>query len=510
MMNDTTIYDLIERHFIGELTEKQQRELRDALKANKKYRDRFRESALISAELRHLASELTIQPSVETRSKSSPAFRSGWLSIAIAATVLLALGGGLLFWRADLPATSSSIATLLDGYQYEFDAANAPASDEFGVGDYTLTQGAVTLLFENGVKVVVESPADFSLVSAMQMQLDRGRVRAVVPESGHGFVLATPQGNIEDLGTEFGVYVGADRDAELHVFAGEVNLLQQTQASQRFSEDTAVRLVSGNRERLTSTNDAAFATSAMIGYQRWQESQRQWREDPSTVLYFDFEDRFEHKVDARQTDGRSSRLADRKLAGNPNDGDVRGCIWATGRWSGKGALLFENADDRVELEIPGEFDAVTIMAWIQVNRLDNALQAVFNTRDWQAGEHHWNLLRDGAFRVGVSGAFARSCSHQRVPLGRWTHIAAVIDAHRGQAAYYIDGQRIDLATWQPNGPVRFGPTTLGSFGETSDDDSKSVTFSRDFRGRIDEFAVLRRLLSDEEIRLAYLDGNGFD
>ena len=53
-----------------------------------------------------------------------------------------------------------------------------------------------------------------------------------------------------------------------------------------------------------------------------------------------------------------------------------GCSWATGRWPDKQGLEFRQVSDRVRLHIPGEFEAMTLMAWVRVDALPNKFNSL--------------------------------------------------------------------------------------------------------------------------------------
>lgn len=73
--------------------------------------------------------------------------------------------------------------------------------------------------------VIVEGPAEFNLLSPMRARLNSGRIKMrVTEESGHGFVVETPYGEVTDLGTEFGIDLSEKGKAGLVVFEGKVDL----------------------------------------------------------------------------------------------------------------------------------------------------------------------------------------------------------------------------------------------------------------------------------------------
>ena len=87
---------------------------------------------------------------------------------------------------------------------------------------FALESGLMQVTFESGAKMIVEGPAEFTLVSNMEAEFQVGRMTSYCPPSAHGFTVQTPEATVVDLGTEFGVDVSANGSTEVHVFSGEV------------------------------------------------------------------------------------------------------------------------------------------------------------------------------------------------------------------------------------------------------------------------------------------------
>jgi len=509
-----SIDELIERYFLDphSLSPAEHAALVCALRDDRAARDRFRGAAFIDAELRYESSGETPPPTTAGASSSVAGDWPKWV-LAIAATLLLFAAVGYLNWPAAPQRTSdpiaeetapakpaegsfAAIAKLDVGHNQRFEPGLAPSGKEFPKGQYHLIEGEVTLTFQNGVAVSLESPARFSIIDPMRMQLDHGRARAIVPESGHGFVIETSTMVVEDLGTEFGVVVDDEQNQELHVFAGEVRLHEKDLPPELLTENSALAWAANTKRRSITPDDRAFATSMSIGYKRWLDHSLKLRQDPAALFYFDFE------TDSR----KSEEVINRATTGIVDNARLTNGIWATGRWPEKGAMLFENTGDRIELDIPGQYDQITIMGWVQVNRYDFALQTVFNTIDYSPGQHHWNLTRGGSLRMGLSSQYDLT-SQETLPRNHWTHVAAQLDSQAQESVYYINGEEVGREQWKTSIPIHYGPSSIGAWGHTNRDGQ--IVYSRDLRGRIDEIALFRRILSADEIRQTYEAGRNF-
>jgi Concanavalin A-like lectin/glucanases superfamily len=105
-------------------------------------------------------------------------------------------------------------------------AAGAPALHHgqlLRVGDQVaLKSGMAKVTFDCGAEVVLEGPCDFWIHAPMEGHLLSGRITANVPRRAFSFAILSPQVDMVDLGTSFGVEVGDQGRTELHVFEGEV------------------------------------------------------------------------------------------------------------------------------------------------------------------------------------------------------------------------------------------------------------------------------------------------
>ncbi|MEM7559286.1 MAG: FecR domain-containing protein, partial [Planctomycetota bacterium] len=115
--------------------------------------------------------------------------------------------------------------------------------EEFGEGKLKLEVGLARLDFRNGATVTLQGPAEFEILSADKTTLSSGILTASIPESAVGFEVLTPTMDVVDLGTAFGVSVGADGETDVCVFEGEVevSLSESQDTPQLVREGSAVR-----------------------------------------------------------------------------------------------------------------------------------------------------------------------------------------------------------------------------------------------------------------------------
>jgi hypothetical protein len=337
----------------------------------------------------------------------------------------------------------------------------------------------------------MRSPARFAIIDRMNMALDEGALRAVVPSSATGFSVYASDVRYEDLGTEFGVAVGKQPgESQLHVFEGRVDLkTPQGKVLSTVEIGESVRVTGGKVEPTSLEHLEQFPTAATIGQEKWLNWRERLEKDPSLLCYYPF----------------MPELADRGLlknhapSGARMDGRIEGARWVTGRWPGKKALLFDRDGDHIKVEIPGEFRQLTVTAWIYLDRCDFALNAIFNSDSWRPGALHCQLTRTGNF---VFGHWAKKPQRKQlgphVAVGRWTHVAAVADFDGPGTKTFINGElaeEVKLSSFP--GTLKPGSCRIGDWFPHTDPSSIP---RRGFRGRIDEIALWRRAISPQEIR----------
>lgn len=92
-----------------------------------------------------------------------------------------------------------------------------------------LESGRVELVFDCGVQMVLEGPAELEILGEKHARMAMGIVTARAWSGGEGFTVDTPQVNIVDLSTEFGVKVDAAGKTDLAVFEGAIDVFQPEQ-----------------------------------------------------------------------------------------------------------------------------------------------------------------------------------------------------------------------------------------------------------------------------------------
>jgi hypothetical protein len=163
--------------------------------------------------------------------------------------------------------------------------------------------------------------------------------------------------------------------------------------------------------------------------------------------------------------------------------------------------------------VPGGFEALTYSAWVIVGGLDRPFNSLFMADGFDPGKVHWQIRNGGALDLGIQGPRIEDCQIFASPavvgfeqMGRWMHLAMVVDGKRKQVTHYVNGIAVSHHVLKLEPPFRIGDAELGNWnpGRLS---RATPYFIRHFSGVMDEFALFNRALSDEEIGRLYAEGN---
>lgn len=366
---------------------------------------------------------------------------------------------------------------------------------EMRAGVYEMLEGSAHVRLVNGVDLTLQAPVRLALHNLLRVTLERGVLRALVPESAHGFTVGAPDAEFEDMGTEFGVEVDGGGRSVMRVFDGEVRVKsgRNTARTESVKVGESVVVEPQGVRPVEALPETVFPSTDGVAYQRWRTQSAQRRKDTGLVFYYDFE------PDAR--DG--GRLVDVARAGRGLDARIVGAQWVSGRWAGKRGLQFENPGEGVWISVPGEYAELTLAGWVRIDRLEAPLNALLNTNGWFTGGLHWQINRSG--RLTSSGVFWGRQEHRgpavSVPLGRWAHVAMVLDAQAQEIRHYVDGE-LAGGRWieQPGYRASFEKACIGRLEEWLPGDT------RELRGRMDELAMWNRALRQEEVKRLVEEG----
>ena len=446
--------------------------------------------------------------------------RDGWnWAFALAACFALLAAGWLGSRLARLTerkgATSKAVAMLAQVADAQWNQGNeAPRlGSPLEPGLLRLNSGLAQIVFYSGARVVIEGPSEFRLISPGEAACQSGRLIAEVPPQAKGFRINTPQMNVTDLGTSFGLEAKELR-TELHVFKGSVEFQAgASPARQGLKEGAGAvaensgppRLIAANRTIFASLFNLQLKSSAaeVLRHEQWVAAGSRLEEDPSLLVHFNFEQTGSPDWSLPNT-GSGQKTAP--------EGTIVGCQWVQGRWPDKRALEFRNVNDRIRLNVPGEFESLTLTAWVRVQGLDRQFNSLFMSDGFEAGTVHWLIRKDGVLgltAIGAGGGNYQICASPPVlrldQFGIWLHLAVVLDGNSKRVVQYLNGLQVSENYLGINSPFRIGAAELGNWNASGFPDN-DPSLIRNFSGAMDEFCLFSRRLNTGEIRALYSAG----
>ncbi len=376
-----------------------------------------------------------------------------------------------------------------------------------------LKSGLVQIVFYSGARVVIEGPTDLQIISPSEASCRSGRLTAEVPPQAKGFRVGTPQMSVTDLGTAFGLEVKEPR-TELHVFKGSVEFQPVVGTGKQTLQEGGGAVTENSRPPwLIAADPSAFASlfnleaksvvAESLRSDQWRAANDRLNRDPSLLVHFDFEH-------GTPSDWRLPNASSRGSA--VSDGTIVGCQWVEGRWPDKHALEFRNVSDRVRLSVPGEFEVLTLAAWVRVQGLDRQFNSLFMCDGFEAGTAHWLIRKDGVLGLTAIGAGSGNyqiCASPPVlaldQFGVWLHLAVVLDGNAKRVVQYVNGLPVSEKPLNINPPFRIGAAELGNWNARGFPDN-DPSLIRNFGGAMDEFCLFSRALNAAEIRALYSAG----
>ena len=438
--------------------------------------------------------------------------------LALAACLTLLAVAGFAYWHehsGTRETTSTAVAVLAStaDAQWRQPSDLCPVGAALEPGWLRLKSGLAQVVFYSGARVVIEGPADLRLISPQEAYCSSGLASAQVPPQARGFRMGTPRMSVVDPGTEFGVEV-KNSGTQLHVFKGEVKFQVQAAPKQNLLAGDAVEVDDAEAIRTIPIEPALFAKAfelqqrslAMQGVRRqqWRAANARLNADPSLLVHFDFENSDPAEWMVHNEASQNAAVPDATLVGGQ---------WTEGRWPQKHALEFRSLSDRVRLNVPGEFDAVTFAAWVNVEGLDRPFNSLFMADGFSQGKIHWQIRNGGELDLGIQGPTREECQIFASPavvgpeqFGRWMHLAVVIDGIGKQVTHYVNGVAVSRHPLKLEPPFLIGDAELGNWNPGKAPKTAPY-FIRHFSGVMDEFALFKRALSEQEIARLYSDGN---
>ncbi len=422
------------------------------------------------------------------------AFRpSRWLR-AVAAIVVVA--AGTLAWMVlrTQPADEGAFATVST-----IEGMTAPpwrTGARLVKGPLQVPVGVMHIVFDSGVAVTLQGPALMVLNSPHGVTLDTGALVARVPTAAIGFQVSTPQAQLVDLGTEFGVAVALSGHTDVQVRQGRIALTTMV------VREPAV-LVAGEARRIeqagtvsTTPHDAtlfAFAPATDTAAQRWQGARSRLLQDPDLIAWYD-------ATGLTDADAEVANCAPAHVA---SSGQLAGPQLTAGRMEGGRAWQFQSPGNRIRITVPGRYHAMTVLAWVRFDRFGREPAALLTTDGWgNPPLFQWQCQPNGVMTLALCSNTSRVWSwHADRPLspttGRWHLLGCTIETD-GTVRFYGDGSLLGESRHHILVDTAIGSALIGDWAPFAHDQPQPPS-NRQLQGLLDGFGILSRAMTGGEM-----------
>jgi ferric-dicitrate binding protein FerR (iron transport regulator) len=479
------------------LTDAQRARLQELLRESSEAREYYVRSMRLSASLHHYAAEMQSEPA------DLPNVIRGiqwgrWVGPLAAAAVVMV---GLWLMRPSGPVEEKVesidfVARITGERDCQWLGPDLSTGDELAAGQWLdLKSGHAELTFDSGAQLVVEGPVKMSIRSAWEAELQRGVVKANVPQEAVGFRVVNAAVEVVDLGTEFSIAANEDGATEVFVLKGAVEVHPKDAKGNR-----RPKAVLHERQAKRFARAGVGAGDIRDREEKFQKLMRKVAIDriakPLNYARWSFD----------EGDGNMAAV----LASNGGATEMKidpAARWRPGRFGS--ALEFNGTFAlRADLLPPLRRGIRTVAFWTRIPEaaaLANAGQvAAFPLQRGWGGwvELGWNRTpADGAFGAlrldAPAGTLVGSASLQD---GRWHHVALVLGAPakapgRPPVKLYVDGR---LENFSGKHPMR------QSLERVKEDPELwlggSPVSSERFYGMLDEVVIAEQPLTPQEIR----------
>lgn len=428
---------------------------------------------------------------------------------------------------APTPVTPAPVATLRSSHEAQWGEHDISPGRPLVPGDYRLERGLALVQLNGGATTLLEAPVDFSLVDGDSLRLAYGKVVGRC-EEGERLIIRTPNAEVVDLGTEFGVVVDDQGVTTTHVFEGVVRMTPMANGrpgaashiigagSARQVDATGTHVSTVAPAELTFVRTQEFEARRAADtspYHRWLAYSYELRRRPDVVAYYTLDDVTSTGLVLNLADATSGRLN-----GEPCQSMLLSLAdrVVPGRFPGKTALRFDGSlEDYIVVrdeEMLTHCDTVTIAAWIRPDWTDRYVDmAIVSRRESEMGliNYQMGLLGNVPTSLGSLQWLSRPDGLVMTPPQwstppvfsfepRWMHIA--VSSGTEQAVVYLDGR--EVARFASH-TIDRRPHTLLIGAAQHGSSAQDVVPRFFFNGVIDELLIINGTMSASQIQELY-------
>lgn len=390
-------------------------------------------------------------------------------------------------------------------------------------GRIDLEEGLMEVTYDSGSSVIIKAPSTYYIEADNRGFLEKGNIRAHSPKTVATFEIETPNTQLVDLGTTFGVTTTGITSTAVHVMEGLVKATasSDTQGEWKELREGDALMISNGIEQI-----AEYETFDAVPEQyEWAPVRNKVRKERVNFHHWSFDS---YSDDAFADTGRS---IDGSYPAYKEQIEVTAPDEPWLKPDGKaGSALYLNGDTRyLRTDYPGISGNKprTIACWIKVPKQSKARRKATSFAAWGQASRGglWKLALRPDRGTGNKLILRTECGYgntageTRLNDGEWHHIVSVFTGGTNADAgahvlQYVDGRlqkrkqtmsrRVDTITNQENAfPLIIGaaievpgPSNLNKMRDLHE---RGVSYVNTFHGLIDELYVFDDALTPEEI-----------
>ena len=307
---------------------------------------------------------------------------------------------------------TNSVSAVWDGQD------NYNIGDQLKTGKLKISSGYGELKTDEGVKIIVEGPAELELISKKKIILNKGKLVAYVPHKNTGFQIDTPKTEVLDLGTEFGVSVQENGDTEVHVLEGQVET--STKGTKTLLNHTEAKVITAKTNILSKADAGRFMrilpekNQQKVSYIHWSfdegkglDSTYKGKNLPAKDYNAYFHSTYENGPLPKWIEGQFGKALNFDATGGYLKTDYPGIGGAQARTVSFWVKVPKDAIER---------NAVSMLAWGSYKGKGKTWQITWN---WRPQDGKVGALRAGLFHGQIVGT-------KDLRDDKWHHVAVVM------------------------------------------------------------------------------------
>ena len=529
-MNDSD-HELIQLYLDGNLPANKWKEFSHRLEQSTDMRREFRKLSVLDENLR--TQNLGFPNLAEREQNTTPPSFFLWLFAAACLVVVF------ISWSTptqSFPASTSPatnrvqlasvlepappIAELIDFYDLQFQGTTkSPEDIHFDTGKYEIVRGQLHLRFDDSVELLFSGPGSFEIINPKLVSVTQGNVRTIVlNDKGKEFTILSPTSRYIDWGTEFSLNISATGEDLVNVHEGviEVQSLHGKNISKiltRFSKVTD----SPEFTPVLINKKLENIVPGEMGGNRNQKLLDELATDPDLIGLYDFKfsllgkDKLEQKI-PKVWESNKSNISFHRWVPNlhlfnidASHGIFHGANRTNGRWPQSIALNLFRKDAHMSLELEQDYENFSFACWLKpTGKLNNPLNSLIRPYHWEKfGNLSIVVTRSGKLKQFLWGeSHIEEFQPSKRKLTRdWNHIAYTFGKvdEKTVSSLYLNGKLYNKLFPKWTNSVVLRNVIIGCL-------KNKRGYSNQINALLDELALWKKTLTEEEIANSYRSG----